>query len=64
MAAKVKYEDIINELKENISKLEDPNLSLDDSLVIYEQATKLLKKAEEKLLEVEGKFKNIKIDEE
>jgi exonuclease VII small subunit len=37
---------------------------LDDSLVIYEQATKLLKKAEEKLLEVEGKFKNIKIDEE
>ena len=31
MAAKVKYEDIINELKENISKLEDPNLSLDDS---------------------------------
>ena len=63
MAAKVKYEDIINELKENISKLEDPNLSLDDSLVIYEQATKLLKKAEEKLLEVEGKFKNIKIDE-
>ena len=64
MAAKVKYEDIINELKENIIKLEDPNLSLDDSLVIYEQATKLLKKAEEKLLEVEGKFKNIKIDEE
>ena len=64
MAAKVKYEDIINELKENISKLEDPNLSLDDSLVIYEQATKLLKKDEEKLLEVEGKFKNIKIDEE
>ena len=57
-----KYEDIVNELK--INKLEDPNLSLDDSLIIYEEATKLLKKAEEKLVEVEGKFKNIKIEEE
>ena len=59
-----KYEDIVNELKEKINKLEDPNLSLDNSLIIYEEATKLLKKAEEKLVEVEGKFKNIKIEEE
>lgn len=59
-----KYEDIVNELKEKINKLEDPNLSLGDSLIIYEEATKLLKKAEEKLVEVEGKFKNIKIEEE
>ena len=44
--------------------LEDPNLSLDDSLIIYEEATKLLKKVEKKLVEVEGKFKNIKIEEE
>ena len=64
MPKNIKYEDIINELKENITKLEDPNLSLDDSLIIYEHAIKLLKKAEEKLVEVEGKFKNIKIEEE
>lgn len=64
MPKNIKYEDIINELKENITKLEDPNLSLDDSLIIYEHAIKLLKKAEEKLVEVEGKFKNIKVEEE
>lgn len=64
MPKNIKYEDLINELKENITKLEDPNLSLDDSLIIYEHAIKLLKKAEEKLVEVEGKFKNIKVEEE
>ena len=64
MPKNIKYEDIINELKENITKLENPNLSLDDSLIIYEHAIKLLKKAEEKLVEVEGKFKNIKVEEE
>lgn len=64
MSKDFKYEDIVNELKEKINKLEYPNLSLDDSLIIYEEATKLLKKAEEKLVEVEGKFKNIKIEEE
>ena len=64
MPKNIKYEDIINELKENITKLEDPNLSLDDSLIIYEHAIKLLKKAEEKLVDVEGKFKNIKVEEE
>ena len=50
MSKDFKYEDIVNELKEKINKLEDPNLSLDDSLIIYEEATKLLKKAEEKLV--------------
>ena len=70
MAAKKQtYEENIEQIDEILEKLENEELSLDDSIEEYEKAIKLIKDSE-KLLEIgEGKVlkvleKNVKIEVE
>ncbi|CAM3062616.1 exodeoxyribonuclease VII small subunit [Streptobacillus ratti] len=62
--AKKNFETILEEIKESIDKLESFDISLDDSIIEYENAIKLIKMAEKKLKEVEGKLEVIKINVE
>ena len=50
------FEDAINELKVIIEKLEGGNLSLEESLTLFEKGTQLINLCHKKLNEVEKKI--------
>ena len=52
----VKYEEMIDELKEIIKRLEDRNTDLEESIRLYERGTILLKQCEKALEEAEMKI--------
>jgi len=52
----MKYEDMIDELKEIIKRLEDRNTDLEESIRLYERGTILLKQCEKVLEEAELKI--------
>ena len=58
------FENKMNQLEELISKLEDTNLSLQDSIAIYESAMKLSKELSLELQEATKKIKMISEDGE
>ncbi|CAM3082030.1 exodeoxyribonuclease VII small subunit [Streptobacillus felis] len=62
--AKKNFEQILDEIKDSISKLESFDITLEESISEYENAVKLIKEAEKKLREVEGKLEVIKINVE
>ena len=51
-----KYEELITELKEVVKKIEDSDTSLDEMITLYEQGTVLIKKCEDRLMEIEVKI--------
>lgn len=55
-----KFEDIIEEIKKSIEKLESNEVSLDNLIKEYEKTSKLIKEAEKQLNDVEKKFEIIK----
>lgn len=62
--ANQKFENKMKQLEELISKLEDTNLSLQDSIAIYESAMKLSKELSLELQEATKKIKMISEDGE
>ena len=54
--AKEKFEDKMNKLKEIVDKLDDENISLDESISLYEDGLKLSKELQEKLKTFEKKI--------
>ncbi len=50
-----KFEKSIDELREIIEKLESGNISLDDSLSLFEKGVKILNSANKKLSQMEKK---------
>ena len=57
MGGKIDFEQALKRLEEITSKLEKGNLSLEDSLKIFEEGINLSKFCESKLIEVENKIK-------
>lgn len=57
MSKKIDFEEALQRLEEITLKLENGNLSLDESLKFFEEGIKLSRVCEEKLLEVENKIK-------
>lgn len=55
----MKYEEMIDELKEIIKKLEDRNTDLEESIRLYERGTMLLKQCEKALEEAEMKINRL-----
>lgn len=55
----LKYEEMIDELKEIIKKLEDRNTNLEESIRLYERGTMLLKQCEKALEEAEMKITHL-----
>ncbi len=53
--AQKRFEDSMKRLEEIVRELEDGDLSLDESLKVFEEGTKLLKFCSDKLEEVEQK---------
>ena len=54
-----KYEELINELKEIVRKIEDSETNLDDMVKLYEQGTIIIKQCEERLSEAEIKISKL-----
>lgn len=54
-----KYEELINELKEIVRKIEDSETNLDDMVKLYEQGTIIIKQCEERLSEAEVKISKL-----
>jgi exodeoxyribonuclease VII small subunit len=54
-----KFEGKLKELKATISKMEDPDTELDESIALYEKGKKLMKEANDFLLEIEERVKNM-----
>ena len=59
MEEKVKFEDKLNRLDEIVSTMSNKSLSLDDSLLLYEEGNKIIKELEESLKEAENKIEKI-----
>lgn len=57
MAKKKSYEDMMNELNSIVEKMQNKDLSLDESLKNYEKGMKLYYKLYKMLNEMEGKIK-------
>lgn len=55
----MKYEEMIEELKEIIKRLEDRNTDLEESIRLYERGTMLLKQCEKSLEEAEMKINRL-----
>jgi exodeoxyribonuclease VII small subunit len=51
-----KYEDLMNELRDIVKKIEDPETSLDESITLYERGAVLVKECEELLSSAELKI--------
>lgn len=58
------FESSLNELEEIVKKLEDGQLSLQDSLILYERGAFLRKQCEEKLNEARLKIDQITLDQQ
>ena len=55
----VTYEENIDKIDEIIEKLENSELSLDESITEYEKAIKLIKESEKLLDQAEGKIQKV-----
>jgi exodeoxyribonuclease VII small subunit len=51
-----KYEDLMGELKDVLIRIESGEAGLDESILLYEQGTRLIKQCEELLAEAELKI--------
>ena len=60
----LKFEDKMNRLNEIVDSLEKGEVSLDDSLNLYEEGLKLSKELKEELKSFENKLNEINKDEE
>ena len=60
----LKFEDKMNRLNEIVDSLEKADVSLDDSLNLYEEGLKLSKELKEELKSFENKLNEINKDEE
>ena len=60
---KIKFEDKIKELEEIINKLENGEVSLDESIEYYSNAMKLIKECDKELKNIEEKVNYIVNDE-
>jgi exodeoxyribonuclease VII small subunit len=54
-----KYEDLVKELKEIVQKIEEGNISLDESIELYNKGATLIKQCETLLEEAELKIREI-----
>lgn len=54
-----KYEELINELKEIVRKIEDSETSLDEMVSLFEQGTIIIRQCEERLSEAEVKISRL-----
>jgi exodeoxyribonuclease VII small subunit len=54
-----KYEDLMNELREIVKKIEDTETSLDESIALYERGAVLVKQCEELLSSLELKITSL-----
>lgn len=60
----MKFEEELKRLEEIVKQLENEETSLDDSISLFEEGTKILKKLREKLNEAEKKVKILLKDSE
>ena len=58
----IKFEDALNKLEDVVDKLETGDISLDDSLKVFEEGNELVKLCLKKLNEAEQKIKSITKD--
>ncbi|MBN2809967.1 MAG: exodeoxyribonuclease VII small subunit [Deltaproteobacteria bacterium] len=61
--AKVSFEDSMKKLEEVVGKLEGEEVSLEESLKLFEQGVKLMRFCHLRLSEVEGKVQMLVADE-
>jgi exodeoxyribonuclease VII small subunit len=59
MVEKQTFENSLKRLEEIVSNLEEPDLSLDKSLKLFEDGIKLARFCEKKLTEAEGKVEKL-----
>ena len=64
MAKAKTLESVFEELEQTISALENPEVSLDESLNLYQQGVKLLKYCNDSIDKVEKKIIELKTEEE
>lgn len=58
----IKFEDKLNRLNEIVKKMEEENLSLEESVKLYEEAMKLSKELGEELAEAKSKIQLVDKD--
>lgn len=58
----IKFEDALNKLEEIVDKLETGEISLDDSLKVFEEGNELVKLCLKKLNDAEQKIKSVSKD--
>jgi len=58
----LKFEDALNKLEDMVDKLEAGDISLDDSLKVFEEGNELVKLCMKKLTDAEQKIKSISED--
>jgi exodeoxyribonuclease VII small subunit len=54
-----KFEEMLEELKELVKKMEDPDTGLDESMALYERGAYLIRECERKLAEAELKVTEV-----
>ena len=59
MEEKMKFEDKLKRLDEIVETMSNKSLSLDDSIALYEEGTKLIKALEKALKEAENKIEKV-----
>ena len=64
MPNKITFEDAMKRIEEIVSKLENGNTSLDESVELFEEATKLCAFCSERLETAEQKIKTLTINNE
>ncbi len=61
MSAKGKqsFDELMKTIEERVKKLQDPQTSLEESLTLYEETSRLIAAAKERLGQMEHKFETI-----
>ena len=59
MEDKMKFEDKLKRLDEIVETMSNKSLSLDDSIVLYEEGNKIIKDLEKALKEAENKIEKV-----
>ena len=54
-----KFEEMLEDLKEVVRKMEDPDTGLDESIALYERGATLIRECERKLAEAELKVTEV-----
>ncbi|HVP25264.1 MAG TPA: exodeoxyribonuclease VII small subunit [Methanomicrobiales archaeon] len=54
-----KFEEMLEELKEVVKKMEDPDTGLDESIALYEKGAALIRECERKLADAELKVTEV-----